>query len=119
MPEIANYEGYISAFQELTPPKGINYKNWGINDRWDYGIPAKRIFAFKEPKIHINQIFNENEIKKFYSSTVSSAAHFLSSEQETQIKSSMTPDDLIEVCVEDKFINLYPKVRERFQKNLL
>ena len=119
LPEITNYEGYISAFQELTPQRGIDYKEWGINDRWDYGIPAKRIFAFKKPKIHITQIFDDYEIKNFYAATLASAAHFLTDEQEKSLISRVSTDDLVEIEVEEKFINLYPKLNERFQKNLL
>lgn len=117
LPEITSYEGYISAFQELIPQTGINYKNWGINDRWDYGIPAKRIFAFKKPKIHITQIFDDNKIKNFYASTLSSAAHFLTDEQEKLLISSISTDDLLEINVENELIDLYPKVKERFQNN--
>lgn len=117
LPDIKNFEGYVSAFQELTPVKGINYKEWGINERWDYGIPAKRIFAFKNPKIHISQIFDAEEIKNFYSSAVSSAAHFLNDEQENKIKNNFEMSELEEIKIDDEFIQLYPNVKKRLQSN--
>ena len=56
LPDISMFEGYIAGFQELVQKGGLNFKEWGIDERWDWGIPAERIFAFKKPRIKITDI---------------------------------------------------------------
>jgi hypothetical protein len=113
LPSISRYEGYVSAFQELVIHRGLNYKEYGINDRWDYGIPSKRIFAFKEPKIRIEELFDKDNIKSFYSAATSSAAYNLKENQENFLLSSISNDDLEEVKVQQDYVNFYPKVLKR------
>lgn len=113
LPNISKYEGYISAFQELVIHKGISYREYGINDRWDYGIPSKRIFVFKEPKIRIQELFDKDNIKSFYSAAKSSSAFNLDENQENLLLSSISNDNLEEVKVEKEYVDLYPKVLNR------
>ena len=113
LPDISRYEGYICGFQELMIQKGFNYNDFGIDERWDLGVPSKRIFIFKEPKIHIKQLFNKNDIRSFYSSATSSAAYELEETQQSILLNSVSKENLIEVKVQQEYLELYPKVLKR------
>ena len=46
---IKEYTGHIAAFQELINVEALNYKDYGLDERWPLGIPAGRIYRFSAP----------------------------------------------------------------------
>lgn len=113
LPDISKFEGFIAAFQELIHEGGLNYKDWGIDERWDMGIPSKRIFAFKEPKIPITDIFSDGDLKDFYAAATASGAHKLNEVQEKTILKRFSMSDLIEIKKEKKYLDLHPLLKEK------
>ena len=114
LPDISMFEGYIAGFQELVQKGGLNFKEWGIDERWDWGIPAERIFAFKKPRIKITDIFEGPDLKNFYAAATASAAYRFDEEHEKKIISNFSMDDLIEINKEKKFFDLYSKLKNKF-----
>ena len=105
LPDISKFEGFIGAFQEIIRVEEPIYNHWGIDKRWDLGIPAKRLLAFKEPKIHISDIFRTPELGAFYAATTSSAAYEINTSLESFLLDRINIDDLYEVNLEKKYID--------------
>ena len=97
LPDISRYEGYVAAVQELVYKKAMNFAEWGIDERWDSGIPANKIFAFKEPTLHISEVLTPDALKSFYASATSSAAFELNDEQQQIIFKSIVNNELTEI----------------------
>lgn len=106
LPDISQFEGFIGAVQEIIRIEKPRYNDWGIDKRWDYGIPAKRLFAFHEPKIHITEVFKDPTISEFYAAATSSAAYQIDASQEKFLLDTINVDDLYEVKLERKYIDL-------------
>ena len=57
---IKEYTWHIAAFQELINVEALNYKDYGLDERWPLGIPAGRIYRFSEPclpLVHLGEDF--------------------------------------------------------------
>ena len=111
LPDISAFEGFIAGFQELVHEGDLHFKDWMIDERWDMGIPSRRIFAFKEPKIPITSIFSDTSLKGFYAAATASAAYRIDELHEQKILDCFSMDGLFEVEKEKKYLDLYPLLK--------
>ena len=75
----------------------MNFADWSVDERWNGGILADKIFAFKEPTLHIKDVLTPDALKSFYASATSSAAFELNDEQQQIIFKSIVNNELTEI----------------------
>ena len=100
---IKEYTGHIAAFQELINVEALNYKDYGLDERWPLGIPAGRIYRFSKPCLPLLNL-GEDFAKLVQQTAHQSAAAAFPTNIERAILSIISEETLLEVQ------NLHPKI---------
>lgn len=98
---IKEFTGHVAAFQELVNVERLNYKEYGYDERWPMGIPARRIFRFKKPCLPIKEL-NSEFAKRVQKNAHQSAATPIPENIERHIFDVLSVESLIEVPHQSK-----------------
>lgn len=93
---IKEYTGHIAAFQELINVEALNYRDYGLDERWPLGIPAGRIYRFAEPCLPLVSL-SEDFAKMVHRQAHQSAATAIPNGIEEAVLKIISGKSLIEV----------------------
>lgn len=96
LPSIKEYTGHIAAFQELINVEALNYKDYGLDERWPLGIPAGRIYRFTKPCLPLVNL-SEDFAKLVHQAAHQSAAAEIPKNIEKIILDIVSEETLLEV----------------------
>ena len=92
---IREYTWHIAAFQELINVEALNYKDYGLDERWPLGIPAGRIYYFSKPCLPLVNL-GENFAKLVQQAAHQSAATAIPGDIEKTILEIVSEEILLE-----------------------